>query len=312
MRHGFARRFVAGETLAEAMAASAKLSKAGRRVVLNLLGENVSTADEARRAGDAYLAALHALEGASTSTGVSSEGFAADNISIKPTQLGLDFDHDACFALTLEVAAAAKKMGRTIEIDMESTAYTDRTLEIYETAQRQTGNVGLAIQAYLRRSAADLERLAAISSVGRMVKIRLVKGAYLESAEHAFQKKSDVDANYRKLLDRLLQTAPANSVRNGPKGPFYVAIGTHDPALVAHALRLIRQRALGADRYEFQMIYGIRRDLQEQLHAEGHPLRVYIPFGTAWVPYFMRRLSERPANLWFVLRSLLAEGKSKR
>ena len=291
MKHGFARRFVAGETLEEAMAASAQLWRAGRRVVLNLLGENVSTSDEALRARDSYLSALRALDGANAS------GPSGD-ISIKPTQLGLDFDRDTCIALTHEIAAAAAWQGRAIEIDMESTAYTERTLEIYETVQREHGNVGLAIQSYLRRSGADLERLATTGQLQRCrVKIRLVKGAYLEPASLAFQKKSEVDENYRKLIDRLLQ----------PMNGFYAAIATHDPTLVNYASELIRQRGLSKDNYEFQMIYGIRRDLQEQVHSQGHPLRVYIPFGTAWVPYFMRRLSERPANLWFVLRSLMAE-----
>jgi proline dehydrogenase len=294
MRHGFARRFVAGETLDEAMAASVELWRAGRRVVLNLLGENVSTPDEALGARDSYLAALRALDGANA------DGIAAD-ISIKLTQLGLDFDRDACVAHTREIASFARQHGRGIEIDMESTAYTERTLEIYEIVQREHGNVGLAIQSYLRRSGADIERLSTLGNSTRRVKIRLVKGAYHEPASAAFQKKSEVDDNYRKLLDRLLQ----------PMNGFYAAIATHDPTLVNYASELIRQRGLSNDNYEFQMIYGIRRDLQEQVHSQGHALRVYVPFGTAWVPYFMRRLSERPANLWFVLRSLLAERKTK-
>jgi proline dehydrogenase len=299
MRHGFARRFVAGETLDEAMVASTELWSAGRRVVLNLLGENVSTVEEARHACDAYLAALSALDAARPHGHVVAGD--SGNISIKLTQLGLDFDRDGCLALTMEIAAAAKALGRTIEIDMESTSYTDRTLDIYEATQRAHGNVGLAIQAYLHRSAEDLERLAALASGASRVKIRLVKGAYHEPAAAAFQKKTDVDANYRKLLDRLLR----------PADGFVTAIATHDPTLVAYAIERIRDQGLGADRYEFQMIYGIRRDLQEQVHRQGHPFRVYVPFGTAWVPYFMRRLSERPANLWFVLRSLIAERKSK-
>jgi proline dehydrogenase len=306
MRHGFARRFVAGETLDQAMAASAELHRAGRRVILNLLGENVATAEESRHSRDSYLAALTALgtlDGAGGASDAGESRMARANISIKLTQLGLDFDRDACLTLTSEIAAAAANLGRSIEIDMEGTPYTGRTLNIYETVQREHGNVGLALQAYLRRSAADLERLSALNDGTRRVKIRLVKGAYHEPAAAAFQKKSDVDANYRRLLDRLLQPGAAQ---------FFTAIATHDPTLVAHAEERIKQHALTADDYEFQMIYGIRRDLQEQVRAQGHPLRVYVPFGTAWCPYFMRRLSERPANLWFVLRSLLAERNAGR
>lgn len=294
MRHGFARRFVAGETLEEALAVSSELCGAGRRIILNLLGENVTTADEARRAGASYLATLDALSRRSLD----------GDISIKPTQLGLDFDRALCFSLTGEIAAAAGTLGRGIEIDMEGSPYTERTIEIFEATRRLHANVGLAIQAYLRRSAADLERLAQLASGGQQVKIRLVKGAYHEPASAAFPKKSDVDANYRKLLDRLL---PASS-----PGEFIAAIATHDPALVGYAGERIRQFGLTPQCYEFQMIYGIRRDLQQQIVSQGYPLRVYVPFGTAWCPYFMRRLSERPANLWFVLRSIAAELRSSR
>ena len=290
MRHGFARRFVAGETLDEAIAASRELAGRHRRVLLNLLGENVSTEQEARSARDNYLSALAALEAAKLD----------GHISIKLTQLGLDFDRDACVGFTREIAVAAARMGRGFEIDMESTAYTDRTLDIFEIVQREFGNAGVAIQAYLRRSASDLDRLAALSTVGRRAKIRLVKGAYHEPASAAFRKKSEVDDNYRALLAGLLH----------PSGQFFAAIGTHDPALVSWAGAEIRKSGLSEQDYEFQMIYGIRRDLQEQLVAQGQPLRVYVPYGTAWCPYFMRRLSERPANSWFVLRSLLAERKS--
>jgi proline dehydrogenase len=183
---------------------------------------------------------------------------------------------------------------------MEGSAYTDATLRIFEAVQREHGNAGIAIQAYLFRSQADLERLAPLKP-----KVRLVKGAYQEPASVAFQKKSDVDANYRKLLDQLIgKMVPPNG--NGPR----IAIATHDPALVDYAFAKIRQLHLTAHQYEFQMLLGIRRDLQEKVLSEGHPFRVYVPFGEAWVPYFMRRLSERPANLSFVLRSLLAESNS--
>lgn len=332
MRYGFAQRFVAGETLAAAMGPATELGRAGRRVILNLLGENVETPQDARRARDTYIEMLETLARAGLD----------GNISIKLTQLGLDFDHELCVSLAQEIAGAAVALGRTIEIDMEGSSYVTPTLDIFEQVQRQHGNAGVAIQAYLRRSETDIERLsevrpaqaaalqvpgtpaapAGLSGPSRstgptgsagfagkkgaaLPKVRLVKGAYLEPASIAFQKKGEVDANYRKLLDQLLAPAGANG-----SARFFTAIGTHDPALIDYACEKIARQELSADVYEFQMIYGIRRDLQQQLFDRGQPLRVYVPFGTAWCPYFMRRLAERPANVWFVLRSLFAERKS--
>jgi proline dehydrogenase len=288
-KYGFASRFVAGETLAEAMQPATELSRAGRRVILNHLGENVGTPEEARRARDSYIEMLRALD----------QAVLDGNISIKPTQLGLDLDRGLCLSLCQEIASAAAALRRTIEVDMEGSAYTERTLEIFENIQSRHGNAGIAIQAYLFRSAADLDRLAPLGA-----KIRLVKGAYQEPASIAFQKKSEVDANYRKLLDRLM--APDG------KNRFVAAVATHDPALVAYARAKVSELRLAPDRYEFQMLMGIRRDLQQQVIDHGHPLRIYIPFGAAWCPYFMRRLSERPANVWFVLRSLLTERNSRK
>jgi proline dehydrogenase len=290
MRYGFARRFVAGETLNEALPAILPFAQSGQPIILNHLGENVASADEARRARDSYAQMLRAMNGAGIS----------GNIAVKLTQLGLDFDPQLSLSLAGEIAAEAATMQNTIEIDMEGSAYTDATLRIFEAVQREYGNAGIAIQAYLFRSQADLERLAPLKP-----KVRLVKGAYQEPASAAFQKKSDIDANYRKLLDQLIgKMVPPNG--NGPR----IAIATHDPSLVDYAFAKIRQLHLTADQYEFQMLLGIRRDLQEKILSEGHPFRVYVPFGEAWVPYFMRRLSERPANLSFVLRSLLAESNS--
>jgi len=280
MRHGFARRFVAGETLEEALAASAELNRAGRQVSLNHLGENVKTHQEAENVMRRYVAETQALHNAGIN----------GNISIKLTQLGLDLGRAVCERLTLEIAAAAKALGRSLEIDMEGSAYTDATLDIFETVRRKYDDVCLAIQAYLHRSEKDIERLAPLQP-----KLRLVKGAYREPPALAIQKKSQVDAAYRRLLESLLD------------GRFVAAIATHDPAMQEAARELIRQRGLRPGQYEFQMIYGVRRDLQEQVVREGHPLRIYVPFGTEWCPYFMRRLAERPANCWFVLRSLLAE-----
>jgi proline dehydrogenase len=288
-RHGFARRFIGGETLDEALRTITPLARAGQPVILNHLGENVAAPDEARRARDSYVQMLRSLH----------EAGIDGNIAVKLTQLGLDFDPQLCLALAHEIAAAAVSIQNTIEIDMEGSAYTEATLKIFEKVQQEHGNAGIAVQAYLIRSQADLERLAPLKP-----KIRLVKGAYREPASVAFQKKSDVDANYRQLLDQMLdRLLPPNG--EGPR----VAIATHDPALVDYACAKIRRLRLMAHQYEFQMLLGIRRDLQEKVRSQGHPFRIYVPFGEAWVPYFMRRLSERPANLSFVLRSLLAEGK---
>jgi proline dehydrogenase len=302
MRYGFALRFVAGETLDEALVAAGELCRSGRRVILNLLGENVETPDDARRACDTYIEMLAAIERAGLDA----------NISIKLTQLGLDFDPGLCLSLAQEIAGAALRMHSTIEIDMESSPYVSRTLDIFEQVYTRNGNAGVAVQAYLRRSEADIESLRRLAlgdrgsspapSTPLLPKIRLVKGAYLEPVSVAFQKKTEVDASYQKLLDRLLEPDGQNG-----RPRFFTAIATHDPRLVQHASDKIAQFSLLPDVYEFQMIYGIRRDLQQQVFEHGHALRVYVPFGAAWFPYFMRRLAERPANLWFVLRSLFAE-----
>ncbi len=284
MKHGFARRFVAGETLEEALTASRELGRQGRRVSLNHLGENVSTAEAARAARDSYVRMIRELNASGL----------AGNISIKLTQLGLDLDRSLCASLAGEIAAAAASLNRTIEMDMEGSAYTDWTLDIFEQIQEQHGNVGLAIQAYLYRSEKDIRRLAPLRP-----KIRLVKGAYREPKRIAIQKKSDVDASYTKLATLLLEGAV--------NGIYLPAIATHDPAMLSHAQQEIRRLKLRREQYEFQMIYGIRRDLHQQIYDAGNALQVYVPFGTDWCPYFMRRLSERPANCWFVVRSLLAE-----
>jgi proline dehydrogenase len=284
MKYGFARRFVAGETLAEALSASDELCRAGRHVSLNHLGENVSTQAAAREVCASYLEMTEQLH-AKNLTG---------NISIKLTQLGLDLGKDLCASLALSIAKRAAELGRTIEMDMEGSAYTDVTLDIFESVQRETGNCGLAIQAYLHRSEKDIQRLAPLGP-----KIRLVKGAYREPANIAVQGKPAVDANYRKLTTMLLESAT--------KGLYFPAFGSHDPFMATHAQSEAARIGLPKDKYEFQMIYGIRRDLQQQVYGAGNILQVYVPFGTDWCPYFMRRLSERPANCWFVLRSLVAE-----
>jgi proline dehydrogenase len=288
MKNGFARRFVAGESLEEALTASQELCSQGRNVSLNHLGENVSSEAAARQVRDSYICMVEKLDAKNL----------AGNISIKLTQLGLDIDKDLCRSMACEIAARAATLGRTIEMDMEGSAYTDVTLDIFESVQRELGNCGLAVQAYLFRTEKDLQRLAPIKP-----KIRLVKGAYRESAEIAFQKKADVDRNFQNLTTQLLEGAA--------QGSFLPAIASHDWNMVAHAQAEAARLKLDKSRYEFQMIYGIRRDLQEQVRSAGDTLQVYVPFGTDWCPYFMRRLSERPANCWFVLRSLMAESGSR-
>jgi proline dehydrogenase len=284
MKNGFARRFVAGETLEGALLASQILCSQGRNVSLNHLGENVTTEAEAREVCASYIQMVDQLHARNL----------AGNISIKLTQLGLDIDKELCRSMARDIAARAAALGRTIEMDMEGSAYTDATLDIFESVQRELGNCGLAVQAYLYRTEKDLQRLAPLKP-----KIRLVKGAYREPKKIAFQKKSDVDVNYKKLTTLLLEGAA--------QGSFFPAFASHDWNMVAHAQAEVARLKLDKNRYEFQMIYGIRRDLQEQVHSAGDTLQVYVPFGTDWCPYFMRRLSERPANCWFVLRSLMAE-----
>src|SRR5713226_1322987 len=288
MKNGFARRFVAGETLAEALTASRELCSQGRHVSLNHLGENVSTEAAAREVRDGYIHMIEEMNAANLS----------GNISIKLTQLGLDLGTEFCRSLTLDIARRAAELGRTIEMDMEAGKYVDATLDIFESAQREFGNCGLAIQAYLYRSEKDIQRLAPLKP-----KIRLVKGAYREPKNIAYPEKSEVDAAYKRLTTLLLEGAAT--------GTYFPAVASHDINMVSHAQAEASRLKLRSNQFEFQMIYGIRRDLQEQVFSAGHALQVYVPFGTDWCPYFMRRLSERPANCWFVLRSLMAESGSR-
>jgi proline dehydrogenase len=274
-----ARRFVAGERLEDALAAIRALRAEGLRVTLDYLGEHVARAAAAEASAGAYgaiLAALHRTGGDST-------------LSLKLTQLGLDLDPRLCEALLGRILDAA---GETfVRIDMESSAYTEATLALFErlwAAGRR--NVGVVIQAYLRRSPDDLERLIRLGA-----RVRLVKGAYAEPPSVAFAQKRDVDAAFARLAERLL--------RDGA----YPAIATHDERLIAAAARAAAAAGRSREDFEFQMLYGVRRDLQAALRREGYRVRVYVPFGEEWYPYFMRRLAERPANLAFVVGSLLRE-----
>ena len=281
MRLGFARRFIAGETLEEALQTAAGLNAKGMLVIMNQLGENVTERREAEAAYESYHRILRDL----------ADRKIDGNITIKPTQLGIDFSPDLCLELTLRLAADAASFQNFVEIDMEHSAVCGATVDLFEQVRSRHDNVGLAVQAYLRRTEDDIRRLRPLRP-----KIRLVKGAYLEPAEVAFPEKRQVDENYAKLM-RILFTEG-----------FVPAIATHDVAMLGLAKHLARENGRKPGDWEAQMLLGVRRDLQESLAREGHRVRVYVTFGTQWVPYFMRRLAERPANVAFVLRSLV-QGK---
>lgn len=271
------RRFVAGETLEEAIEACQRLQKDGFLSSLDHLGENVRSIEEAASARDAYLDALDRLR----------ERGLPSTISLKLTQMGLDFSEEACIENLRALVRRASAGGTHIEVDMESTAYTDRTLDVVEKIASECGCVRAVIQSYLFRSAADIERLN-----GLRIPVRLVKGAYLEPESAAFSHKIDVDRNYLALMKTLLDHG---------ENP---ALATHDERILGEALRYARERGMHKDQFEFQMLFGIRRDLQRRLADQGYRVRVYIPYGTAWYPYLMRRLAERPANMLFLLRNL--------
>jgi proline dehydrogenase len=271
-------RFVAGRTLEEAVAAAASVRAQGIAATLDYLGENVTSLAEAAACRDMYLRMLTALRAAGLEP----------NVSLKLTQFGLDLSGDTCEEYVGAVVKAAAESGGFVRIDMEAHGYTDRTLGIVTRLHEQYGACGTVIQAYLRRSAADIETLAA-----RGVRVRLCKGAYLEPPVIAFASKADVDRNYLTLAERLL------TVGN------YPAIATHDERMIERVERVTVARGIEGHSFEFQMLYGIRRDLQRRLVEDGRRLRLYVPFGEGWYPYLMRRLAERPANLLFLAKNLV-------
>jgi len=273
----FTRRFIAGETLEQALAVCADLSREHIWSTLDHLGENVTSAEESAASRDAYLEAL---------AGIEAGGLPA-TVSVKLTQLGLDLDAERCLDNVRQLAVKAKAASGRVEIDMESSAYTDRTLQIAERAAAEFDCMRCVIQAYLFRSAADIDRMNRLA-----VPVRLCKGAYDEPHTVAFGEKREVDQNYLALMKTLLE-----------KGN-YPAIATHDERIIGEAFRYARERRIGPEKFEFQMLYGIRRDLQRRIVDLGYRLRLYVPYGTAWYPYFMRRLAERPANVLFVMRNL--------
>jgi len=276
------RRFVAGETLDEAIAVVHKLAKENLLVTFDQLGESVTQASEARAAKDGYLRALDAL----------AANQLASHVSVKLTQMGLDLDAELCRDNMRQIIRRAHAIGALVTIDMEDSAHTQVTLDMFKTLRAEFANVGIVIQSYLYRSEADMRALFELGA-----HVRLCKGAYKEPATVAFPAKKDVDANFLKLTEQFLPT-------QGNASGAYLALATHDEKIITWAKRYITQNKIARDRFEFQMLYGIRADLQRQLAREGYTMRVYVPYGSHWYPYFMRRLAERPANVIFLLSNL--------
>jgi len=277
----FARRFIAGESTEEAIEAARTLQARGRLLTLDYLGESVTTADEATTAAREYLRLIEVI----VASGIER------NISLKLTQLGVGVDRATCVDNLRRILDPAQRHGFFVRIDMENSPYTEVTLEVFETMwQQQYRNVGVALQSALYRTEKDVSRMNALGA-----RVRLVKGAYKEPASVAYQRKADVDAAFSRLTELLLDEGT------------YPAIATHDEQMIEHARVYAGSRGIAQDRFEFQMLYGIRRDLQAALLAAAYRMRVYVPFGREWFPYFMRRLGERPANVTFVIRSLFRE-----
>ncbi len=281
MRFGFFRRtawrFVAGETVDDAIRAARDLQTKGIGSTMDLLGENTGSEEDAARATEEIVGLLDRVHAANIDC----------NASVKLTQLGLDLGEDLCRRNLERIVRHAASLGGFIRVDMEESSYTQRTLDIVRNVHAVSGNLGTVIQAYLYRSEQDVRDL-----IESGVRIRLCKGAYLEPVSVAFKKKRDTDANFVKLMKLLLASGQCH------------AVATHDEAMVNATTRFVRENKIPQDRFEFQMLYGIRRDLQQRLAREGYRVRVYIPYGTRWYPYFMRRLAERPANVSFIVRNL--------
>ena len=278
MTRRMSHRFVAGETLEEALDAARACNEQGMLATLDYLGENVSTTADAQRARDAYLEIFDRIAREKLNA----------NVSCKLTQLGLDFSSEFCEGLVLSIAERAASYDSFLRIDMEGSPYTERTIELVRRVRAQTPAVGTVIQSYLYRSESDVNQLLGVGC-----RIRLCKGAYKEPVDVAYPRKNDVDANYVRLMRMLL-----------PSG-FYHGIATHDPRMIAQTIRWAAEKQISKDDFEFQMLYGIRKDLQRRLVRDGYRLRIYIPYGHDWFPYVMRRLAERPANLMFFVRNFL-------
>ena len=278
----FASRFVAGETIDQAVTAAGELAQRGITASLDLLGESVTVEAEAVAARDQYLQMLDRLAQAGREV----------NVSVKLTQMGIDIDENLCQANMTRILDKARSLRGFVRLDMEGSEYTQKTLDFFTQRlfDNYRENCGVVIQSALRRSEADIGDLIRLKA-----RVRLCKGAYLESPTVAFPDKKDVDRNYVQLMERLL--------REGN----YPGIATHDEKIIQHARQFTQREQIGSERYEFQMLYGVRRDLQARLKQAGYNMRVYIPFGTQWYPYLMRRLAERPANIAFILGNLVKE-----
>jgi len=280
-RGGFARRFIAGETVEEAIDAVADLPGKGLQLTLDYLGESVASADAAAAAAADYVNLIDKI----VASGIER------NISLKLTQLGLDVDRATAVDNMRRILEPADAHGFFVRIDMENSPYTDATISILETLRQQGHtSIGTVIQTCLKRSEPDIRRLNGLG-----VRVRLVKGAYREPRTIAYQQKSEVDAAFVDLMRLLIDEGT------------YPAIATHDPIMIETAKAYATSKGYPNDRFEFQMLYGIRRDLQRALVAQGYRVRVYVPFGKQWYPYFMRRLGERPANVAFVLKGILSD-----
>jgi proline dehydrogenase len=278
-----ARRFIAGETLDEAIAVVRELNAQGILATLDHLGENVATRKDAQRAAQEYQGLLERI----AAEGVQS------TISVKLTHVGLDFGEDFCCATMRPIVQTAESRENMVEIDIEGSEYTQSTLDVFHCLLDEHKNLRLALQAYLLRTEEDLKGL-----IERGSSVRLCKGAYDESATIAWKKKKDVDASFARLMDLMLG-------QRARETGFYPALGTHDHVLILRAEREVAKRGIGKDQFEFQMLHGIRRDWQQRLAGDGYRVRIYVPYGTQWYPYFMRRLAERPSNVLFMIRAFL-------
>jgi proline dehydrogenase len=283
----FASRFVAGETADSALAALRHLNAAHISASLDLLGESVHKADEASAACAVY---LHLLERIHASG-------ADSNVSVKPSQMGLDIDERLCVENLRAIIGRARTLGSFVRLDMEGSAHTQKTLDLFtRTFYPEFGNAtGVVLQSYLRRTGDDVDAMIALGA-----RVRLCKGAYQEPPDVAFPDKRDVDVNYVACMERLLDRGN------------YPGLATHDERLITHARAFARGRGIEPSRFEFQMLYGVRRDLQRDLRAAGYNVRVYVPFGSHWYPYLMRRLAERPANIGFILGNVVKESLRRR
>ena len=282
MARKFASRFVAGETIETGVQAAMELARRDIASSLDYLGESVSAQAEAAGARDLYLEMLDRMAASGVQV----------NVSVKLTQMGLDIGEELCHANMVRILDKAKALGGFVRLDMEGSDYTQRTLDFFSQRLYQDygAHCGVVIQSMLRRSERDVEDLIAMGA-----RVRLCKGAYLEPPSVAFPEKADVDRSYVKLMQRLLTAGN------------YPGLATHDEAIIRQAREFVGREPIGNDRFEFQMLYGVRRDLQVRLRRAGHNMRVYIPFGTQWYPYLMRRLAERPANIAFLLGNLVRE-----